>query len=84
LETQIAYFDHHQRCMLYKTCHQAGLFCGSGVVEAGCARRHRPASQKLRHVLDRSWRQKRLGFALRPPRQSLGRMLESPASIRPP
>jgi hypothetical protein len=36
LETQIAYFEHHQRRMLYKTYHQAGLFCGSGVVEAGC------------------------------------------------
>jgi len=22
--------------MFYKTCRQAGLFCGSGVVEAGC------------------------------------------------
>lgn len=36
LETQIAYFEHHQHRMLYKTYRQAGLFCGSGVVEAGC------------------------------------------------
>lgn len=36
LETQIAYFEHHQNRMFYKTYRQAGLFCGSGVVEAGC------------------------------------------------
>jgi hypothetical protein len=36
LESQIAYFEHHQHRMLYKTYRQAGLFCGSGVVEAGC------------------------------------------------
>jgi hypothetical protein len=36
LETQIAYFEHHQHRMVYKTYRQAGLFCGSGVVEAGC------------------------------------------------
>lgn len=36
LETQIAYFEHHQHRMLYKTYRQSGLFCGSGVVEAGC------------------------------------------------
>lgn len=36
LESQIAYFEHHQDRMRYKTCRQAGLFCGSGVVEAGC------------------------------------------------
>jgi len=36
LETQIAYFEHHQHRMLYKTYRKAGLFCGSGVVEAGC------------------------------------------------
>lgn len=36
LESQIAYFEHHQQRMLYKTYRQAGLFCGSGVVEAGC------------------------------------------------
>lgn len=36
LESQIAYFEHHQHRMLYKTYRKAGLFCGSGVVEAGC------------------------------------------------
>ncbi len=36
LASQIAYFEHHQHRMLYKTYRQAGLFCGSGVVEAGC------------------------------------------------
>lgn len=36
LESQIAYFEHHQHRMFYKTYRQAGLFCGSGVVEAGC------------------------------------------------
>jgi len=36
LDSQIAYFEHHQGRMLYKTYRQAGLFCGSGVVEAGC------------------------------------------------
>jgi GNAT superfamily N-acetyltransferase len=36
LETQIAYFEHHQQRMLYQTYRKAGLFCGSGVVEAGC------------------------------------------------
>jgi hypothetical protein len=36
LESQIAYFEHHQDRMAYKTYRQAGLFCGSGVVEAGC------------------------------------------------
>lgn len=36
LETQIAYFEHHQHRMAYKTYRRAGLFCGSGVVEAGC------------------------------------------------
>jgi len=36
LESQISYFEHHQHRMFYKTYRQAGLFCGSGVVEAGC------------------------------------------------
>jgi hypothetical protein len=29
-------FEHHQHRMLYKSYRQAGLFYGSGVVEAGC------------------------------------------------
>lgn len=36
LETQIRYFERNQHRMLYKTYREAGLFCGSGVVEAGC------------------------------------------------
>ena len=36
LEKQIAYFEHQQSRMLYKTYRAQGLFCGSGVVEAGC------------------------------------------------
>ncbi len=36
LETQIAYFEHHQSRMRYKTYRDQGLFYGSGVVEAGC------------------------------------------------
>ncbi len=36
LAGQIAYFERHQQRMLYKTYRQAGLFYGSGVVEAGC------------------------------------------------
>jgi hypothetical protein len=36
LEKQIAYFEHHQDKMRYKTYRAAGLFYGSGVVEGGC------------------------------------------------
>ena len=36
LATQIEYFEKHQHRMLYKTYREAGLFYGSGVVEAGC------------------------------------------------
>ncbi len=36
LAGQITYFEHHQHRMLYKSYRQAGLFYGSGVVEAGC------------------------------------------------
>jgi len=36
LATQIDYFEHHQHRMFYKTYRRAGLFYGSGVVEAGC------------------------------------------------
>jgi hypothetical protein len=36
LETKIGYFEHHHQRMLYKTYRDAGLFYGSGVVEAGC------------------------------------------------
>lgn len=36
LEKQIAYFEHHQDKMLYKTYRDQGLSCGSGVVEGGC------------------------------------------------
>ncbi len=36
LEKQIAYFENQQSRMLYKTYRDQGLFCGSGVVEAGC------------------------------------------------
>jgi len=36
LNTQIEYFERHQHRMRYKTYRQAGLFYGSGVVEAGC------------------------------------------------
>jgi hypothetical protein len=34
--TQIAYFEHHQDKMLYKTYRDQGLFYGSGVIEGGC------------------------------------------------
>ena len=36
LEKQIAYFEHNQERMLYKTYRQKGYFYGSGVIEAGC------------------------------------------------
>jgi hypothetical protein len=36
LEKQIAYFEHHQDKMRYKTYRQQGLFYGSGVIEGGC------------------------------------------------
>lgn len=36
LEKQIAYFEHHQDKMRYKTYRAQGLFYGSGVVEGGC------------------------------------------------
>jgi hypothetical protein len=36
LQKQIAYFEHHQDKMLYKTYREQGLFYGSGVIEGGC------------------------------------------------
>ena len=36
LEKQIAFFEHHQDKMRYKTYRDQGLFYGSGVVEGGC------------------------------------------------
>lgn len=36
LKKQIDYFENQQSRMLYKTYREQGLFCGSGVVEAGC------------------------------------------------
>lgn len=33
---QIAYFQHHRQRMRYRTFRDAGLFVGSGVIEAGC------------------------------------------------
>jgi hypothetical protein len=36
LQTQIDYFEKNKSRMLYKTYRDAGLFYGSGVVEAGC------------------------------------------------
>jgi hypothetical protein len=36
LEKQIAFFEHHQDKMLYKTYRDQGLFYGSGVIEGGC------------------------------------------------
>jgi hypothetical protein len=36
ISTQIEYFERNAKRMLYKTYRQAGLFYGSGVVEAGC------------------------------------------------
>ncbi len=36
LEKQIAYFEHQQSRMLYQTYREQGLFCGSGIIEAGC------------------------------------------------
>ncbi len=36
LQSQIAYFEHHQDKMRYKTYRDAGLFYGSGVIEGGC------------------------------------------------
>ena len=36
LKKQIAYFEHHQDKMLYKTSRDQGLFYGSGVIEGGC------------------------------------------------
>jgi hypothetical protein len=36
LEKQIAFFEHHQDKMRYKTYRDQGLFYGSGVIEGGC------------------------------------------------
>lgn len=36
LAKQIAYFEHHQDKMRYKTYRDQGLFYGSGVIEGGC------------------------------------------------
>jgi hypothetical protein len=36
LDTQIGYFERNQQRMRYKTYREAGLFYGSGVIEAGC------------------------------------------------
>ena len=36
LPKQIAYFENHHHRMLYLSCHNQGLFYGSGVIEAGC------------------------------------------------
>ncbi len=36
LGKQIAYFEHHQDKMRYKTYRDQGLFYGSGVIEGGC------------------------------------------------
>jgi len=36
LEKQLAYFEHHQDKMRYKTYRDQGLFYGSGVIEGGC------------------------------------------------
>jgi hypothetical protein len=36
LEKQLAYFEHHQDKMCYKTYPDQGLFYGSGVIEGGC------------------------------------------------
>lgn len=46
LEKQIAYFETHRQRMLYLTFHNQGLFCGSGVVEAGCKA---VVGQRLKH-----------------------------------
>jgi hypothetical protein len=36
IEKQIGYFENQKSRMLYKTYREKGLFCGSGVIEAGC------------------------------------------------
>lgn len=36
LADQIAFFERHKHQMMYKTYREAGLYYGSGVVEAGC------------------------------------------------
>jgi hypothetical protein len=36
LEKQIVYFEHQQERLRYRTYREQGLFCGSGVIEAGC------------------------------------------------
>lgn len=36
LAKQLAYFEHHQAKMRYRTYREQGLFYGSGVIEAGC------------------------------------------------
>lgn len=36
LEKQVAYFEHHQDKMCYRTYREQGLFYGSGVIEGGC------------------------------------------------
>jgi len=36
LEKQIAFFEHHQAKLRYKTYRDQGLFYGSGVIEGGC------------------------------------------------
>jgi hypothetical protein len=46
LDKQIAYFENHHQRMLYLTYRNQGLFCGSGVVEAGCKT---VVGQRLKH-----------------------------------
>ena len=40
--------------MRYAELRLAGCLVGSGIFEAGCPHRHRPATQALRHVLERA------------------------------
>ena len=53
IDTDLGYFENNTPRMRYHWFRPRGLFVGSGLVEAGCKIRHRPAAQAGRHALDR-------------------------------
>jgi hypothetical protein len=71
----VNYFRNNAERMRYDDFRKRDLFVGSGVVEAGCKNRGRPASQAIGHALDRARRQRHYRTPLPDPQRLLGSFL---------
>ena len=81
VDKQLGYFQTNRTRMTYGTFREAGLFVGSGVVEARLQDDHCSKAEAIRDAMDHQRRHRHIHAALRTSQRNLER--QPPATSRP-